>query len=300
VSRGWAGPAWGRPSRAMEAPVPLRPGAAAVDAAYRADGGTSGAFGALAASVSGVSHRLGGRRGEDAWAWAVPREGRLVVAVADGVSGAGRGGEGADRAVLAACRAACEAGSARPGPWSEQDCAEAIAAASDDLVGTGGEAAAELSTTLVVALLSAAGEPGAGAGEAAVAQVVAGRVGDSSAFVLSSAGRWLVLSGGPADAPWPTATYAVPMPGELLAAAVETGRAGLGRGDMLVLATDGLVGPLCDGPETVAPSLASVLATAPAGELSPLGLARAIDFSRHGAHDDRAAVVVWPVGTAGP
>ena len=48
----------------------------------------------LAASVAGVAHRLAGRRCEDAYAWAAPGPGRLAVIVADGVSTAGRGGEG--------------------------------------------------------------------------------------------------------------------------------------------------------------------------------------------------------------
>ena len=102
MSRGWAGPAWGEPSKASEFAVPLRARAGSADASYRADGGESADFGVRAASVAGVSHRLSGRRCEDAYAWALPGPGRLVLVIADGVSTAGRGAEGAEIAVSTA------------------------------------------------------------------------------------------------------------------------------------------------------------------------------------------------------
>ena len=151
MSRGWAGPAWGEPSKASEFVVPLRARAGSSDASYRADGGESADFGVRAASVVGVSHRLSSRRCEDAYTWALPGPGRLVLVIADGVSTAGRGAEGAETAVSAArdYLLACPTG-------GEMECAAAVRAASEELVRVGGASAAELSTTLVVALLSTA------------------------------------------------------------------------------------------------------------------------------------------------
>lgn len=70
----------------------------------------------------------------------------------------------------------------------------------------------------------------------------------------------------------------------------------LAPGAGLVLLTDGVAEPLRDGPATVAPGLAGVLRLGPTGELGPLELARAVDFSRRGAHDDRALLAAWLVG----
>jgi hypothetical protein len=63
----------------------------------------------------------------------------------------------------------------------------------------------------------------------------------------------------------------------------------LAPGDALVLLTDGVVRPLEDGPTTVAPTLAAGLAEPPL----PLELARLVDFSRQGCHDDRTLAAVW-------
>jgi hypothetical protein len=87
----------------------------------------------------------------------------------------------------------------------------------------------------------------------------------------------------------------LPGPGreELETAAIE-----LPRGAAIVLVTDGMANPLRDGPTTVAPELAEVLRAGAAGQLSPLALAAAADFSRRGCQDDRTIVVAWP-GLAG-
>ncbi len=179
MTPGWGGPVWGEPSPAMDAPVPVRPTAAAVVANYRADGGQSADFIVLGASVAGTAHRLAGGRCEDAYGWAKPGPGRLGLIVADGVSTAGRGGDGADFAVEAACRylSHCEG-------WGLAECTEAVARASDRLmVEAAGPApfpVTELATTLVVALVAS------GAGRAGA---VLARVGDSTAFTLDG-GAW--------------------------------------------------------------------------------------------------------------
>jgi serine/threonine protein phosphatase PrpC len=292
----------------------------------------------LAASVGGASHRWAGRRCEDSFGWALPEPGHLALVVADGVGSAGRGGEGAELAVEAACR---YLGGSGASGWGPARCRAAISEASDALYRSGGEAPAELATTIVVALLRAS---------AGRAEVTLGRVGDSSAFVLLPGGEWQELfgvAGATGDGQLAgaeaadegdgalllTATVSLPLPspqraqrpppgapgraeadtaeagtGEADTAEAGTGEAGtgeagrvelvsaeLGRGAALVLLTDGVAQPLRDGPTTVAPGLAEALRCGREGELGPLGLAGAVDFSRRGAHDDRTVLVAWPL-----
>ncbi len=312
---GWAGPAWGEPSAAAGSPAQLRRRGGAPTASYRADGGRSEDFLVLAASVGGVSHRLAARRCEDSFGWALPEPGHLALVVADGVGSAGRGGEGAELVVEAACRYLGENGA---GGWASARCRGAISEASDALYRAGGQAPAELATTIVVALLRAS---------AGRAEVTLGRVGDSTAFALSPDGEWHELFGasgvGAAGvAPLAgavtadegdtamlvtvTASLPLPSPGPALGApagaeadALELVSAELGRGEALVLLTDGAAQPLRDGPTTVAPGLAEALRCGRDGELGPLGLAGAVDFSRRGAHDDRTVLAAWPLGGEG-
>jgi hypothetical protein len=292
MTPGWAGPVWGEPSPATEAPAQVRARACAAAANYRADGGESSDFVVLAASVAGTAHRLVGRRCEDSYSWVKPGPGRLGLIVADGVSTAGRGGEGADLAVEAAARylAAC-------GGWGEPECLGAARRASDELVSVAGASgrgkAAELSTTFVVALVTAWT---GGAGGAGRAGVVLGRVGDSTAFGLAG-GVWQELFSSPDnDDLHHVATDVLPFSGtsESGETTVETATAYLPEGGAIVLLTDGIANPLRDGPTTVAPALAAVLRAGPSGKLSPLGLAAAADFSRRGCQDDRTIVVAWP------
>ena len=305
MSSGWAGPAWGEPSSANQAPIPLRALSWAGEASYRAEGGVSDDFLVLAAAVSGVSHRLGGRRCEDSFGWAHPTGGRLALVIADGVSTAGRGGEGADLAVQAACRYL-----ARPQEnWGEMECLAAVHAASQDVMSAGGAAAAELSTTIVVALVVAA----AGRARATVA-----RAGDSTAFTLAPGGAWREVFGphgsdllggdaangngergaeageGVDDDVKPALALVLPLSSRDQSLEVTTVE--LADEAALVLLSDGVADPLRDGPNTVAPALAGAVLAAGRGELSPLALARAADFSRRGAHDDRTVLVAWPRG----
>ena len=280
MSPGWAGPVWGEPSAATDAAVPLRRRASASQACYRADGGQSAEFVLLAASVAGVAHRLSGRRCEDAYAWALPRPDRLAMIVADGVSTAGRGGEGADIAVSAACEHLLTTEG-----WSEMECLAALRAASEAVSGAGGRSAAELSTTLVVALVSASG---------AGAEVCLARVGDSSAFVLAGA-EWEELFPGRAEEELRGSVIGVlPLVSRGDGDAIETASVMLPAGAALVLLTDGVADPLRDGPSTVAPALAEVLSGGPSGALTPLALADAADFSRRGCQDDRTILAAWP------
>lgn len=320
MSGRWAGPAWGQPSSAAGDVPPLRSFATAATASYRAEGGRSDGYLVLGSSVGGVSHRLARRRCEDFFAWVQPEPGRLALVIADGVGSAGRGGEGAELAVNAACRYLLDG----PRGWGVIECSRSIAEANTVLERAGGAAASELATTIVVALLER---------EEGSAKMALGRVGDSSAFSLSTTGDWRELfppAGGEASQEGGAgllagATPVLPLgealkrvkreertdPGslpdfagavgtvskhdiELISTdAVELVCGELSLGVALVLVTDGVAEPLRDGPATVAPELAHVLMSAPAAELTPLELARAADFSRRGAHDDRTVLAAW-------
>jgi serine/threonine protein phosphatase PrpC len=252
---------WGRPSPAAGAGWKLRGSADAASAAYRADGGEWGNWSVRAATAAGVRHRLAGLAAEDAYGWAVLGGDALVLTVADGVGSM----PGAAGAALTAVRAA---GGIEPEPAGAgllDSAVAAVEAANLALAGHPG------STTLVVAVLAGA--------EAALA-----RVGDSSAMLLSGE-QWLELWPAPADDEVDTATAALPADLPV----VDTAEVALGRDDVLVLLTDGVAVPLRDGPTTVAPALASVVAGCP----SPRDLLDAADFSRQGCHDDRTIVAAW-------
>ncbi len=214
-----------------------------------------------AASLAGIRHRLAGSGPEDAYAWAVDGD-TLTVSVADGVSN--RSGS----AAVAAAAATSAATAAAPSPE------QAIGAANE-----AARSAGEGATTLVVAVLHGSGT------------VRLARVGDSSAFVLSDLEWREVWPPGADGGTIRTATTALPAAHPL----IEEAEVRVGPGDALVLVTDGVADPVRDGPTTVAPGLAEGLATRP----EPLDLARLIDFSRQGVHDDRTLLVVWPAGGSG-
>jgi serine/threonine protein phosphatase PrpC len=183
----------------------------------------------------------------------------LAVAVSDGL-GAVSGSEGAARrAALAAADAAAQAGAVGPG----------LEAANEAAAGGG-------ATTLVLALLSEDGT------------VEAARVGDSTAFVVAAGGHiWTELFEHPPGAEDQVGTETDALPSAALA--WESARICLQPSDVLVLVTDGVADPWRDGPSTVAPALAQALA----GHPGPLELARLVDFSRQGCHDDRTLVSLW-------
>ena len=257
---------------------------------------------------------MAGHRLDDAFGWAQPAPGRLALIVADGVGSASRGGEGAELAVDAVCQfvlgaaqgaIGAQRGAGTPpvpkqaaADWGPRLCQGAVRHASGEICRSAGEKAHELATTIVVALLSVGGPERDG-----TAEVALGRVGDSSAFSLSAEGEWQELfegppsvceQGSPGDGGSQedmvfTATSALPVkdtPDEVVSVR-------LGPGAALVLVTDGVAVPLRDGPATVAPMLAQVLRAGPSGDLGPLELARAVDFSRRGALDDRTVMVAW-------
>lgn len=292
---GWSGPTWGEPSTASQATVPLRSPATAADCAYRAEGGSSENFSVMGASVVGVGHRLAGRRCDDAFGWALVAPNILFLVVADGVSNAPHGGEGAELAVKAACRSASSAQvQAPPGPEGQDRerfgtmvCLDALISANEVVFAAAqdmGVGPRELSTTLVAAVLTL---------EEGRALVDLTTVGDSAAFVLGSEGWTELGREGQEEGMRDSGTTVLPGPEPQEVEGVGIGSFELGPGEILVLMTDGVSDPLREGPTTVAPGLASVLAEAYSGRLTPLGLALAADFGRRGCQDDRTVLAAW-------
>jgi serine/threonine protein phosphatase PrpC len=201
---------------------------------------------------------LAGQAGEDSFAWFASGS-YLAVAVSDGLGAVPGSGGAARRAARSGADAAARAAAAGPGIEAANKAAE------------GGGA-----TTLVLALLAEDGT------------VDAARVGDSTAFLVTGGGlSWRELFEHPAGAEDQVGTETDALPSTSLA--WETARIRLAPSDVLVLVTDGVADPWRDGPSTVAPALARALA----GHPGPLELARLVDFSRQGCHDDRTLVSLW-------
>jgi serine/threonine protein phosphatase PrpC len=151
--------------------------------------------------------------------------------------------------------------------------------------------------TATAAVAAAVGEVARGATTLVVAAVgadgrwAAARVGDSDAFLLGASGWQAVFAGDGDDEVRSGATDALPAP---RARAVHH-EGTFAPGQVLVLLSDGVGGPLRDGPSTVALGVAQALAVPP----SPLDLARLVDFARQGCHDDRTLLAVWPAPGSG-
>jgi serine/threonine protein phosphatase PrpC len=261
----------GRPSPAARAEPELAATGTAGRAGWRADGASSDWCTVRAASVVGARHRLAGQASDDSYAWALT-DGRLIVAVADGVGSVAGAGAAAARAAESAVTAPAgeaveltAAGSATGVGPAADVLQMAIAAANRAIV--------EGATTLVVAVVERDGH------------VALARVGDSTAFVVADDAA-VELFPAPDPDRADTATAALP------AEDPEPEMAGteLVAGAALILVTDGVAEPWRDGPTTVAPALIEGLRR-PAPPIQLLALA---DFERQGCHDDRTLVAVWP------
>jgi hypothetical protein len=253
---------------------------------------------------------LAARRGDDAFGWAQVTGHAVVLAVADGVSATPQAAMAAEVAVAAACGGALTdplggpaltdapggpARTGRPGGRAPVDppagettrpamCLSALDAAYRAVVSAVGDAATG-ATTLVVVVVGTDG------------RWAASRVGDSDALVLEKTGEWRPVfeSASPDDDEAMRTGATDALPATRPSRHVTEGQ--LLVGEALVVLTDGVAGPLRDGPSTVAVGLAEGLASPP----SPLELTRLIDFGRQGCHDDRTALALWlrpePPGT---
>ena len=252
---------FGRASPASKTEPRLRGRGDAASAWWRAEGGANDWYVLRAASAVGVRHRLDGSGSDDFYAWVHDGD-RMAVAVADGLGSIPGSSGTSRRASLAAVAEALSATSPLAG-----------IKAGNEAAGGGG------ATTLVVAVVEAEG------------RCSLARVGDSTAFRVEGGGDWRELFEPPDPERTGGMTAALPDPDPQ----VDLAEFRFEQGDVLVLATDGLADPWRDGPTTVAPSVTAVVRARPAA----LELAKLIDFSRRGCHDDRTAVCVWPAPLPG-
>ena len=297
-------PATRRRARLVRGPLTVGEPAAPVDAQlaisdpYRpdtiADGGDGFGLTVRAASVRGLFKRyVGGPRQDDVCLRAHPETQTLIVAVADGVSAAGRSDLGAALAVRHASAAIArqlDAAGELDGDGAELDWREVFDHAgwalveehrrhSGDPTAGAEEAASSLATTLVVAAITALED---GAWRAQVAAV-----GDSPALSLADAEFEVIVGeAGSSDGLLGGGVAALPRHTRAVCSDART----FGAGTVLIVCTDGLALPLGDGNGEVGRMLIRELATPP----EIVDFARLLDFSRSTYDDDRTLVAVWP------
>ena len=253
-----------------------------------ADGGTAFGLTVRAASVRGLFKRYVGGARQDDLCLAVHEPSRtLVVAVADGVSGAARSHVGAALAVRHATAAVLRGLEQDPEELAWNDVFQQAAWAlideqrrSDGATRSGvPQAAAALATTLTVAAITA--------GASAAPRVRVAAVGDSPALLLRDRDFSRLLDGElRGDGLIGGAVQALPRH----AGSWTSAEGELTPGAALLVATDGLALPLGDGSGEVGAVFARELQRVP----EVIDFARLLDFSRSTYDDDRTLVAVWP------
>jgi Protein phosphatase 2C len=246
-------------------------------------------------TVRGVSqrghlHRYNGAPRQDEFAVHHISNDRVIVVVADGVSAARQSHLGATAAVKQAANWLRDSlgedlaqtdwlGLMKNVAWSLSEQAQNLfRLAEPDPV----RAETELATTLVCAVVEPLDS------DRLRAYLVG--VGDSGAWLLSS-GVFTEILGSKAVSGVEIASSAVTglpwVPKEIAPVVVE-----VGRGDVLLVGTDGIGDPLGTGQSGVGNLLRAVLcANSPP---SLIEFAHAVDFSRENFDDDRTLVAVWP------
>lgn len=242
------------------------------------------------ASTRGHLHRYNGTPRQDDFAIHAVQEGRVIVAVADGVSAAQHSHVGASAATRYATGWLCThlredvaqtdwVALMKSVAWELNEQVQTLLGlAEPDPV----RAESELATTLVCAVIEPL-EP-----DALRAHLVG--IGDSGAWVLSAAGFTPIL-GGKAVSDEGVASSAVTglprVPTDLSPVVVE-----ISHGEVLLIGTDGIGDPLGDGEGGVGKLFRDVLT----GLCPPslIEFAHAVDFSRENFDDDRTLVAVWP------
>lgn len=246
-------------------------------------------------TVRGVSqrghlHRYNGAPRQDDFALHHLRDGRVIVLVADGVSGATQSHIGASTAI----KQAAEWLHSNLGDdiastdWSTllKSTAWALTERAQSLLGLASpdpvRAEEQLATTLVCAVIEPTG-PGA-----LRAHLL--NVGDSAAWLLSS-GRFEAVLGGKAEPDSGIASSAVAglprVPTEVTPVPVD-----FSGDEVLLIGTDGIGDPLGSGQSGVGNLFRDVLTKPSVPSL--IEFAHAVDFSRETFDDDRTLVAVWP------
>lgn len=244
------------------------------------------------ASTRGVLHRHNATPRQDDFAMHHLPDGRVVMAVADGVSQAPQSHIGA---TTAARYAAQWLHTQMPANTSDTDwpaliksTAWALTEQTQTLLGLpepdAVRAEQELASTLLCAVLEPVG-PG-------WVRVHLLGVGDSSAWVLPAGEELFVPVLGGKDAASAVAASTVSglprVPAELTPSVLQ-----IQRGDVLLMGTDGIGDPLGSGLGAVG----HLVRTCVRGTRPPslLEFARVVDFSRETFTDDRTLVAAWPV-----
>ena len=254
------------------------------------DGWSAGPFIFRGASVRGHLHRHNGAPRQDDFA-AVYRaqSGRLIVAVADGVSAASQSHLGSTTAVRYATQwlAQSEADGPAEIDWPAliKSTAWALIEQAGPILGeeavTAERAEEILATTLVCAVVDA-DESGGLLGSVAA-------VGDSGAWVLSS-GEYRRVEGGKGADEGGISSSAVTglprVPNEVHPVSVR-----VRPGEVFLLGTDGFGDPLGSGGGEVGALFASALGLRVP---SLTEFSHVLDFSRETFDDDRTLVAVWP------
>ncbi|MDR1089051.1 MAG: protein phosphatase 2C domain-containing protein [Coriobacteriales bacterium] len=254
------------------------------------------------ASVRGGSHRWEHTPRQDSFAAAfLPDKNWVVVAVADGVSGAPQSHIGATVAVNSAISYFANTKTTRMERIDWKQVCEAIArdlnqtSASlkdyEHLLGTMGETKHDiaraalhyLATTLVCAVITESQR-----GDGLLAHVIT--VGDSGVWLLSE-GSYDAVAGGKDESSEITSNDVAPLP--YVPETVKPIEISVGPKDVLLFGTDGFGEPLGSGDGDLGLLFKAVLESVP----STLSFANALDFTRKYFVDDRTLVAVWPRGT---
>jgi hypothetical protein len=254
------------------------------------DGWSTDAITVRGVSQRGHLHRYNGAPRQDDFAIHNLSNGRVVVLVADGVSGAPQSHLGASVATKQAAEWLDNqlgpniadtdwTGLIRSTAWALTERAQSLLnlPAPDPV-----RAEEQLATTLVCAVI----EPN---GPGLLHAYLVG-VGDSSGWLLTQ-GRFVELLGAKqlsSDGVSTSAVSGLPrVPVEIIPVVVE-----VAAGEVLVIGTDGIGDPLGTGEGGVGNLLREVLAGPDVPSL--IEFAHAVDFSRETFDDDRTLVAVWP------
>jgi serine/threonine protein phosphatase PrpC len=255
------------------------------------DGWSTEAITVRGVSQRGHLHRYNGAPRQDDFAAHQLPDGRVIVLVADGVSGAPQSHLGASTATkqgaewlhsqLGADLAATDwSALIKSTAWALTERAQTLLNLADpDPV----RAEEQLATTLVCGVIEPTGTGGLRA-------YLVG-VGDSSAWLLLSSGRFVELLGAKAvtaDGMSSSTVAGLPrVPTDIAPVVVE-----ITPGEVLVIGTDGIGDPLGSGEGGVGNLLREVLTGR--GTPSLIEFAHAVDFSRETFDDDRTLVAIWP------
>ncbi|QIS21159.1 protein phosphatase 2C domain-containing protein [Nocardia terpenica] len=255
------------------------------------DGWSHGGFTLRAASLRGHLHRYNGAPRQDDFAVATP-PGRLIIAVADGVSAACHSHIGSTTAVRYATQwLESEAtGDLADIAWRSlfENTAWTLIELAASVLSTPEADATAAESVLATTLTCVVCESN---NDGTLSAVIAG-VGDSGVWVLSN-GTFTQIWGGKQATEGGLTSSAVSglprVPNDL-----EPVHLGVWPDEVLLVGTDGFGDPLGGGGGTVGALFRDTLtARLPA----PIEFAHVLDFSRETFDDDRTLVAIWPSGT---